>query len=302
MVNMLKMGGPGQGQPGSPQSHLNGPPSSQSNTATSSNPQMGAATARPPSTTESWTRQSPSRQNEPLVRPVQQILSSPVDKWGLKALLYEIRTQMGKGDRGMLMFGEDLQELGMDIQSSDPLYSTFVTPWVDPTSMQHPPQIEDMFVIPSCYHVVPPPVESKLPNFAEETLFYIFYSAPQDIVQLMVAEELYNRGWRFSTDLRVWITSGPLSQIDLHGDQSSQPSVIRGPFSVFNPATWSRQDTGGDFTVELSTLEATRPAAAIVQAERAARKDQQHTRSPNGASSAVGNTQSQQHASMQAAH
>lgn len=263
---------------------------------------MVGPTARPPSTADSWTRQqSPSRQNEPLVRPVQQVLSSPVDKWGLKALLYEIRTQMGKGDRGMLMFGEDLQDLGMDIQSSDPLYSTFVTPWVEPSSMQHPPQIEDMFVIPSCYHVVPPPVESKLPNFAEETLFYIFYSAPQDVVQLMAAEELYNRGWRFNTELRVWMTSGPLSQIDLHGDVSSQPSAIRGPFTVFNPANWLRQDTAADFQVDISSLEATRPAAAIVQAERAARKEQQ-TRSPNGSSNVVGNAQSQQHSSLQAAH
>lgn len=53
------------------------------------------------------------------MRPVQQIMSSPVDKWGLKALLYEIRTQMGKGDRSMLLFGEDLTELGMDINNHE---------------------------------------------------------------------------------------------------------------------------------------------------------------------------------------
>lgn len=67
--------------------------------------------------------QSPSR-NEPLLRqqvqhPVQQILSSPVDKWGLKALLNQIRQHMGKDDRGMLMFGEDLVELGVDVASAE---------------------------------------------------------------------------------------------------------------------------------------------------------------------------------------
>lgn len=56
---------------------------------------------------------------EPVVRPVQQILSSPVDKWGLKALLYEIKTQMGKTDRGVLLFGEDLSDLGVDVQSEE---------------------------------------------------------------------------------------------------------------------------------------------------------------------------------------
>lgn len=158
MMSMLKLGGAGSAQPGSPLASLNGPSASQSTSATpSSNPHMPSA-GGPPSTAESsWARQSPSRLNEPLVRPVQQIMSSPVDKWGLKALLYEIRTQMGKSDRGMLMFGEDLAELGVDVTQSDPLFSTFVTPWADPNSIHAPPQIEDMFVIPSCYHVVPTP-------------------------------------------------------------------------------------------------------------------------------------------------
>lgn len=238
------------------------------------------------------------------MRPVQQIMSSPVDKWGLKALLYEIRTQMGKGDRGMLMFGEDLNDLGVDVAASEPLYSSFVTPWADPSSIQHPPQIEDMFVIPSCYHVVPPPVETKLPNFSEETLFYIFYSAPQDVAQLAAAEELYNRGWRFNTDLRVWLTSGPLSQIDLHNDASSRPQAVRGPFTVFNPATWSRQDTAADFTIETHSLEATRPASAIA-AEKSSRKEA--VRSPNGNNnagllSAVMGSGNEPYQNMQVAH
>lgn len=62
----------------------------------------------------SWLRQSPSRGLEQITRPVQQILSSPVDKWGLQALLYEIK--MGQGDRAMLMFGEDLSQLGVDLE------------------------------------------------------------------------------------------------------------------------------------------------------------------------------------------
>lgn len=116
MAGVLKIGG-GSNQQGSPQQSLNGPSSSHSATP-ANNPLMGA-TQGPPSTTDSWARQSPSRVNEPLVRPVQQIMSSPVDKWGLKALLYEIRTQMGKGDRSMLMFGEDLADLGVDVNNAE---------------------------------------------------------------------------------------------------------------------------------------------------------------------------------------
>jgi CCR4-NOT transcription complex subunit 2 len=50
----------------------------------------------------------------PLIRPVQQILSSPVDKWGLQALLYEIKASLGK-QRGSLLFGEDLGDMGLDV-------------------------------------------------------------------------------------------------------------------------------------------------------------------------------------------
>ena len=52
------------------------------------------------------------------MRPVQQILTSPVDKWGLKALLYEIKMGIGK-DRGRLLFGEELSELGVDLDQSE---------------------------------------------------------------------------------------------------------------------------------------------------------------------------------------
>lgn len=51
--------------------------------------------------------------------------------------------------------------------------------------------LEERFQIPSCYMVTAPPMSSKLTYFAEDTLFYVFYSQPQDVAQLEVAEELY---------------------------------------------------------------------------------------------------------------
>ena len=46
-------------------------------------------------------------------------MQSPVDKWGFKGLLYEIKMHMGKGDRGALIFGEELEELGVDIANTE---------------------------------------------------------------------------------------------------------------------------------------------------------------------------------------
>ncbi|BEJ16659.1 hypothetical protein CspHIS471_0600600 [Cutaneotrichosporon sp. HIS471] len=301
MAGVLKIGG-GSNQPSSPQQSLNGPSSSHS--ATPANMGQG-----PPSATgESWTRQSPTR-NEALLRqqvqhPVQQILSSPVDKWGLKALLHQIRQHMGKDDRGMLMFGEDLVDLGVDVSSAEPLYQSFVTPWAEPSQSQ-PPQIEDMFVIPGCYHVVPPPVESKMSNFSEETLFFQFYSAPQDMLQLMAAEELYNRGWRFNMEARVWMTSPLLSQIDMHGDLSQHPPVVRGNLTVFEPSSFTKRDTrelpgGEEYPVELVHLEATRRASEIATEQAKARKDS--VRSPEGNSSSMLGSNTQHFQNMAVAH
>lgn len=70
------------------------------------------------------------------------------------------------------------------------LYSTFITPWSDSktASALH---IEPEFHLPSCYNVQPPPAGSKIGNFSDETLFFIFYSQPRDAMQEMAAHELF---------------------------------------------------------------------------------------------------------------
>ena len=121
MANYLRTANHSQRPPTPPSTLPNGASASHSNSATPStnppHPQSGAGAS---STADSlWPRQSPGRPAEPVVRPVQQIMQSPVDKWGLKGLLYEIKTQMGKGDRGMLMFGEELSDVGVDVAGEE---------------------------------------------------------------------------------------------------------------------------------------------------------------------------------------
>ncbi|WWC99715.1 hypothetical protein V866_006620 [Kwoniella sp. B9012] len=231
-----------------------------------------------------WQQQQQQQQqsNEPLTRPIQQILSSPVDKWGLKALLYEIQMHMNKTDRGMLVFGEELEELGMDISGEEALYPSFVTPWADANSLTQPPRIEESYHIPQCYNVHAPPVSTKLPNFTEDTLFLAFYMSPGDVLQLEVAEELYARGWRYHTDLQTWITSPTLPSIDLVSLQQSSnegsPQWIRGPFMYLDTRTWTKQRTNEEFTIDANLLEITRPASVIISEE----KSQTHTPSSSG--------------------
>lgn len=47
------------------------------------------------------------------------------------------------------------------------------------------------FRLPDCYRVTNvQPIETKIQSFNEETLFWIFYSCPQDIKQQLAAFEL----------------------------------------------------------------------------------------------------------------
>jgi CCR4-NOT transcription complex subunit 2 len=160
------------------------------------------------------------------------------------------------------------------------LYPTFVTPWLEPGQIPPHTRIEEPFTMPGCYNVHAPAVQSKLPNFSEDTLFYAFYTSPQDLLQIEVAEELlvapltlsspsrltngchrFNRGWRYHTELQIWLTSPSIPSAPLDGTQSWQ----RGPFVVFDPRTFSRQKTPDEFMVDSSLLEATRPAQVYVK-------------------------------------
>lgn len=69
------------------------------------------------------------------------------------------------------------------------LYSTFITPWTDAKTAQML-NIEPEFTLPACYNVQPPPANTKIGNFSDETLFFIFYSQPRDAMQEMAAHEL----------------------------------------------------------------------------------------------------------------
>jgi CCR4-NOT transcription complex subunit 2 len=47
------------------------------------------------------------------------------------------------------------------------------------------------FTLPDCYQVLNvQPIENKLSNFSDETLMFMFYSNPQDIQQMIAAQEL----------------------------------------------------------------------------------------------------------------
>jgi CCR4-NOT transcription complex subunit 2 len=136
--------------------------------------------------------------------PAQQVLISAADRWGLLGLLQIIKG--ADPDVNLLNVGADLSGMGLDmgmqgwVQSlccrverniafSSHLFPSFITPWADASAAL---TIEPDYHLPACYNVQPPPpAQAKANAFSDETLFFMFYSAPRDVLQEMASQELW---------------------------------------------------------------------------------------------------------------
>jgi len=122
------------------------------------------------------------------------------DRYGLMGILSVIRMQ--EPDLNTLALGTDLTSLGLNLNSSECLYTTFASPWADGPASREPE-----FTLPQCYYMQPPALKTgHFSKFQLETLFYIFYNMPRDTLQAYAATELYNRDWRYHKDLTLWFT------------------------------------------------------------------------------------------------
>ena len=105
-------------------------------------------------------------------------------RFGLLGLLSVIK--MTDQDLNTLALGLDLTTLGLNLNSPDYLYTTFNSPWSD-----EPSKIVPKFKIPECYSTQQnQPLNTHFSKFQDESLFYIFYSMPKDILQICAAKEL----------------------------------------------------------------------------------------------------------------
>lgn len=107
--------------------------------------------------------------------------------------------RLGDKSLNILYNGIDLSSLDMDLTSTNELYPKFISPYT---------RLEDDYKLPSCYEIPNlTPLSSKIhmKKFYEEVLFYIFYSMPRDVLQMLAASELYDRNWRYHKIERRWL-------------------------------------------------------------------------------------------------
>ncbi|XP_022752797.1 probable NOT transcription complex subunit VIP2 isoform X4 [Durio zibethinus] len=184
---------------------------------------------------------------EPGMKPMQAAQSNP-DPFGLLGLQSVLK--MSDPDLTSLALGIDLTTLGLNLNSSENLYKTFGSPWSD-----EPAKGDPEFTVPQCYYAKQPPAlhQGYFSKFTVDTLFYIFYSMPKDEAQLYAAYELYNRGWFYHKEHRLWFVRVPNLE-----PLVKTSTYERGSYHCFDPNSFEtiRKD---NFVVHYELLEK-RPA------------------------------------------
>ena len=71
--------------------------------------------------------------------------------------------------------------------------------------------------------------------YSEETLLYIFYSMPRDMLQIAAASELHRRDWRYHKEHKLWLTRAPNTE-----PSQKTPTFERGSYIFFDTTSWDK--------------------------------------------------------------
>jgi CCR4-NOT transcription complex subunit 2 len=150
-------------------------------------------------------------------------------KFGLLGLLDVVK--MTDKDLSILSLGQDLASFGLNLNSSECLYASFTSPFAESSGT------EPQYTVPTCYVNHPPSFKiENLTKIQIETLFYMFYSMPRDIMQAYAAQELYRREWRYHGELKLWLKQRLPQEIS-----QSQSGVSGSPYAFFDVNTWEQR-------------------------------------------------------------
>ncbi|XP_055000865.1 LOW QUALITY PROTEIN: CCR4-NOT transcription complex subunit 2-like [Sorex araneus] len=170
------------------------------------------------------------------------------DQFGIIGLLTFIRE--AETDPGMahLATGRDLTTLGFNMISSENLYPKFASPWA---SSPCQPQDIDFHVPPEYLtniHIRDKLAKIKFGRYGEDLLFYLYYMNGGDVLQHLAAVELFNHGWRYHKEERVWITRAPGMEPTMKTN-----TYERGTYYFFDCLNWMK--VAKEFHLEYDKLE-----------------------------------------------
>lgn len=147
---------------------------------------------------------------------------------------------------------KDMTKMGISFIKDNRLIYRFQSPFAD---MPCRVQDIDMFV-PGEYltniHIREKLAEIKPSKYNEDLLFWMFYSNPNDHMQLTAADELIRRNWRFHKEKKIWISK--TQNIKL---REQNHHYEEGTFHVWDVESWKK--VAKDMRVEYSKLEDVSP-------------------------------------------
>ena len=155
-------------------------------------------------------------------------IESDKAKYGMDGLTDIIK--LPNKDMSSLALGVDLLSLGLNLNSKECLYQNFRSPFAPNSKSDEP-----AYRIPRCYNQSRPS-SLKPEHFSKvqvETLLYMFYSCPNDVLQVQAALELYRREWRYHTEHRIWLKARSSQEL-----MKGHPAV---QFQYFDTRRWGIQ-------------------------------------------------------------
>ena len=181
--------------------------------------------------------------------------ASVPDDYKMTGLARKVRNSRGAGGFGSVDSSLSLDDLGF----SDDVFENvrdFDSPFSDqvasPLSQREVP--EEYYVSGALPGHLSPPLQRFLHT---DLLFFLFYCATGDELQLTAAGQLFDRGWRFSKvecamssgddffksyfafqTLKVWIARCPDSPPEYRSDQ-----MEKGFYQYFDPADWRKKSS-----------------------------------------------------------
>lgn len=114
-----------------------------------------------------------------------------IDQFGMVGLLTFIRAAESDPSLVSLALGTDLTTLKLDLNSSESLYASFPGPWSDIPLKPHEIdyQVPQEYLINNQIRDKLAPI--KLGRYGDDTLFFLFYLFPNEMIQAAAANELY---------------------------------------------------------------------------------------------------------------
>jgi len=142
---------------------------------------------------------------------------------------------------------KDLTKMGLSFIKDNRLIYRFQSPFAE---MPCRVQDIDMFV-PNEYltnlHIREKLAEIKTSKYNEDLLFWMFYSNPNDRMQCLAAEALFERNWKFHKDEKIWISRTRNIEARVKNNTYEE-----GTFMVWDVESWKKVPR--DMKVEYSKL------------------------------------------------